>query len=432
MMDLNKNIGKNEIAGGTIAAFLNEKNKVVYLLKKLHDEGANIIVESCRKFAADTQQNCLDFLNDNNPNLIIIENDENNNGIILFENIMSNEIAYNVPVVFFAIEDKEKHLKVLELGALDSFNDYSLESYVKIKNYIRIGKRIVNKNNLDKLTGVYTKQYGESIIRKSIAIAKDQNEMFSILLVSIDDMGNIFKKLGKGTGNEILKKCVDKLKGRMSIKDLIYRYRDYEFVITFRDKTIYEILDTALKMQEDVQQLSKDYNHNISFSGGISSLSFNAKDYEGLIAQAVETVNAAKGSGTGKVYIYETTINQDNSYRILVVEENEVIRRNLALRYKNKGYNVYEAEEFQDALTILKDNKIDVIIIEFLAFSFIWNEVKTYKNEINRNTKIIVLAAHKNEDILETALKIGADEYIHKPFSLIELDLRLQKLLGKL
>ena len=179
-------------------------------------------------------------------------------------------------------------------------------------------------------------------------------------------------------------------------------------------------------MQLKINLLSENYGNKISFSAGISSINAQVTDYYYLMNNAILSLAAAKRDGASKIYIHDSYTNESKEKNILIVDEGQSISSILVSRYKNKGYGVYRAISAENTLEILNSSIIHLLIIDFKLFT----DLMDLKNNFGLSTiKSIVLSSLKNENSLEFAFKNGVDEYIKKPFSIIELDLKVEKLL---
>lgn len=416
---------------GTIVAYLNVKKQALDMLKRLHNEGVKVLVENCKICISDLEKCISETIDKNTPYLILIEHDKDNDGILLYEKLKEEGNIENIPVVIVGDMEEELKLKAVKIGALDFISDCNSEvTYIKIKNLIEIGKIIVKMRTHDNVTGTYTKEHGENIIRKSIVIAKEEKEDFSIIMVEIDNVKEFIEKEGKEKRNDILRQCANIFKAGISIKDFVYRYEEYRFILTFRDKSITEILNIAIELQYEVRQINSKYEINISFSGGIASLNSQVTEYEELIARSLESMSTAKIDGGARTYINDLISDDENKRNILIVYEDPIIKNVMVKKYTNKGYKVYQAVDYENSLLILKDIKIELIIIEFPAITITELQIIKDIKERNRHIKIIVISLQKSEIAMQSVLKNGADEYIQKPFSIVELELRMNKLIG--
>lgn len=101
---------------------------------------------------------------------------------------------------------------------------------------------------------------------------------------------------------------------------------------------------------------------------------------------------------------------------ILIVEDEERMRKLLKDYFKNSGFNVLEAENGIEALKVFKENKIDLLILDIMMP---YMDGFTVCNEIRKNaeTPIIILTAKGEEEDKLLGYELGADDYVTKPFS---------------
>ena len=118
------------------------------------------------------------------------------------------------------------------------------------------------------------------------------------------------------------------------------------------------------------------------------------------------------------------------SKNILVVDDDKDIRELVAIYLKTEGFNVKLAENGEEALALIEKNKFDLVILDVMMPKIDGLEtlIKIRKNHI---MPIIFLTA-KNEEIdMIKGLTLGADDYIGKPFSSMELLARVKSQLRR-
>lgn len=122
-----------------------------------------------------------------------------------------------------------------------------------------------------------------------------------------------------------------------------------------------------------------------------------------------------------------------NSGTIFIVEDEKAIADTLKLNLELENYNVINAYSGSTALKLFTENKqhislvlLDVMLPEINGYDL----YKEFKN-IKTDTPIIfVTAKNQNSDKI-SGLKLGADDYLTKPFDLEELLLRIQNVLKR-
>nr|WP_319569754.1 response regulator [uncultured Draconibacterium sp.] len=117
--------------------------------------------------------------------------------------------------------------------------------------------------------------------------------------------------------------------------------------------------------------------------------------------------------------------------RILVAEDNRLILETVAHSLSREGYEVIKAEDGKDCLTKLESNEVDMLITDLYMPNLNGLEVISKLHEFYKKLiPVMVLSAAGAEESVMKAFDLGADDYMVKPFSLIELNMRVKRLLS--
>ncbi|OBT06651.1 phosphate regulon transcriptional regulatory protein PhoB [Vibrio sp. UCD-FRSSP16_10] len=121
------------------------------------------------------------------------------------------------------------------------------------------------------------------------------------------------------------------------------------------------------------------------------------------------------------------------SRRILVVEDEAPIREMLCFVLEQKGYETVEAEDYDTAISMLKEPFPDLILLDWMLPGGTGiNFIKHLKREeMTRNIPVVMLTARGEEEDKVKGLEVGADDYITKPFSPKELVARLKAVIRR-
>lgn len=115
---------------------------------------------------------------------------------------------------------------------------------------------------------------------------------------------------------------------------------------------------------------------------------------------------------------------------ILIVDDEREIRDLIEIYLKNEGYNVLKATEGLEALKILNENQIYLIILDIMMPKMDGIQA-CMKIREEKNMPIIMLSA-KSQDLDKiTGLSVGADDYMVKPFNPMELIARVKSQLRR-
>ena len=117
--------------------------------------------------------------------------------------------------------------------------------------------------------------------------------------------------------------------------------------------------------------------------------------------------------------------------RILVAEDNRLILETVAHSLSREGYEIIKAEDGKDCLAKLESNEVDLLITDLYMPNLNGLEVISKLNETGKKQiPVMVLSAAGAEESVMKAFDLGADDYMVKPFSLIELTIRVKRLLA--
>jgi two-component system, OmpR family, KDP operon response regulator KdpE len=113
------------------------------------------------------------------------------------------------------------------------------------------------------------------------------------------------------------------------------------------------------------------------------------------------------------------------SQRVLVVDDENAIRRYLRAALSAQGFAIYEAANGQEAINAVISNHPDIIILDLGLPDFDGIEVTRRLREWSQ-TPIIILSVREAENDKIAALDAGADDYLTKPFGTGELMARMR------
>lgn len=117
-------------------------------------------------------------------------------------------------------------------------------------------------------------------------------------------------------------------------------------------------------------------------------------------------------------------------YKVLIVDDEDEIREAIEIYLKNEGITVFKAKDGIDALMLLEDHDIHLIIMDIMMPKM--DGIKaTFKIRENKNIPIIMLSAKSEDTDKILGLNIGADDYVTKPFNMLELVARVKSQLRR-
>lgn len=117
--------------------------------------------------------------------------------------------------------------------------------------------------------------------------------------------------------------------------------------------------------------------------------------------------------------------------KILIVEDEEIIRLGLKDNFELENYVVETAGDGEEAIAKADSYLPDLVILDLMIPKKSGFEVCRYIRKKHPDTYIIMLTAKTEETSKVTGLEMGADDYVTKPFSILELLARVKAFLRR-
>ncbi len=116
---------------------------------------------------------------------------------------------------------------------------------------------------------------------------------------------------------------------------------------------------------------------------------------------------------------------------ILVVEDDLSLREGLAMNFRRKGYRVLVAEDGDEGMSMAFETQPDLIVLDIMMPGFSGLDILDELRSREVDTPVLVLSARSRLEQRVEGLKLGADDYLPKPFELPELMARVGALLRR-
>ncbi len=118
-------------------------------------------------------------------------------------------------------------------------------------------------------------------------------------------------------------------------------------------------------------------------------------------------------------------------FLIAVIEDDESVRKGLVMNLELEGFRVITAKDGDKGVALVKDHKPDLIILDVMMPRKDGLQACRELRMAGISTPLILLTARSGEVDKVLGLELGADDYIAKPFGILELVARVKALLRR-
>lgn len=370
-------------------------------------------------------------------------------GFQILQEIQEHNEKHFIPTIMISIKNnKQIRIEAYRKGADDFFNKpIDIQEFVaKIDRHLQ-RKRIFDQSVLiDELTQVYNRKYLAESMPRFFQELKRNKQFFSICIVDIDLFKKINDTYGHFIGDQVLKDFAQYLQKSIRSSDMICRFGGEEFVIVFPKATCEEAksrLNELMKGFAKIIFTHRGRSFSITFSAGVFMVHDESVTMEEAFKRADSALYKAKSQGRSRVECYqaENDSYQKNVLNISVIDDDIIIRNVLdqilkSLRPEHVDLNI---KVFENGPSFLQSQHAKEDVNHFLILDGVMpimdglevlRKVKQGRNAHRYN--VLMLTGRKSKEEIEHALKLGADDYVTKPFSIPDLRVRIERMLYRM
>jgi two-component system, cell cycle response regulator len=384
------------------------------------------------------------------PDCLIIDvNLPTKNGFQILEDIQRHNKQKFIPKIMISTDlTRETRLNAYKMGADDFIpKPIDLEEFI-----IRVERQLQRKQIfdqsvlLDELTQVYNRRFLIEVFGRSIKELIRTKNPFTVALLDLDHFKSINDQYGHIMGDKVLAKFAQFLKDNIRSFDYVFRYGGEEFVVLFansNDLETVDILTRLLNKFSEIEFKSGSELFRVKFSGGVFVVNDPNISMSNALNSADEALYKAKEQGRAKVVSSNNIVPGLIKQKLIVslVEDDAIVRTMLekVLQYMKFDHVELDIQAFEDGLKFFESNRHEEKGEHFLILDGVMpvmdgleilQRVKQGKNRDRMN--VLMLTARKSENDIARALKLGADDYVTKPFSITELQARIQRLIQRM
>ncbi|OAB42122.1 response regulator transcription factor [Paenibacillus glacialis] len=117
--------------------------------------------------------------------------------------------------------------------------------------------------------------------------------------------------------------------------------------------------------------------------------------------------------------------------KIVIADDDAYIRELIALFLRNEGFEILEARDGAEALAIVENSQIDLVILDIMMPQLDGWELCKEIRRIDLNIPILMVTAKGESAQKVKGFQLGTDDYVTKPFDPLELVMRVKALLKR-
>ncbi|OXT17145.1 diguanylate cyclase [Bacillus sp. OG2] len=395
-------------------------------------------------------EKAVDQFFDMNPDCLIIDvNLPGKSGFHVLEDIQKHTNKKFIPKLMISImNDRETRIKAYRLGADDFISKpIDLEEFlIKVERHLD-RKQIFDQSVLiDELTQVYNRRFLKDSLKRYLKELERSNQYFSIAVLDLDHFKQVNDMYGHPAGDRILSEFAQYLKDHVRIGDIVFRYGGEEFILLLprtNDHDSKEVVSRLLSGFSSRTFIEGGAELKMTFSAGV----YMVHDPSATVAEAIKTADQAlyeaKRNGRARVESANKLIG-GHSRKVLnvsVIDDDAIIRTMLMkiLQSMEFEHTSLDIQVYEDGQKFLQSGRMEQKGEHFLILDGIMpvmdgTEVlqKVKENRNASRVHVLMLTGRKTEYDIARALKLGADDYVTKPFSITELQARIQRLIQRM
>lgn len=120
-------------------------------------------------------------------------------------------------------------------------------------------------------------------------------------------------------------------------------------------------------------------------------------------------------------------------HRIVIAEDDELLQQLLEHKLSKHGYVVTKAHDGEGALELAQRTRPDLVVLDMMMPALDGAEVlrRLQSDPSTRSIPVIVLSARNQQEDIVSALRLGASDYVVKPFMPAEFLARVERMLAR-
>lgn len=367
--------------------------------------------------------------------LILPDGDGRN---LLLDLRISNRFA-NIPIVVLSSKGLSASSECYALGA-DLYFEKPLNSVVPLVT--AVSKRLLQKerseqaSQRDFLTGLLNRGAFHEIYAKEHELAQRKGLPLTLAELDMDHFKQINDIYGHAMGDLVLQKVSEILKYTLRPSDFIARWGGEEMAILMPATDQTEALLALQKCQKELLQqvfeTEEKLSFHVTFSAGVYQVT-SADSINSAMINADRLLYQAKKAGRNRLMSDRDVLSESVVLpKIMIVEDDPCLITILRNRFESR-FQLAIYTEGGGALQALQHTPVDLVLLDLQLPDMTGFDIlsQVRKKYTPHELPVIIMTAQNNQQNVLNAFNMGANDYIPKPFSPLELEVHMQRFIKR-
>ncbi|MCA1065120.1 diguanylate cyclase [Rossellomorea sp. AcN35-11] len=373
---------------------------------------------------------------------------EGTNGFEVLEFFKKKLKQQFIPTIMVSAEDsKEVRMKSYQMGADDFIGKpFEVDEFiVRVERQMERKRQIEELVLIDELTLVYNRKYLSQAYAQVKSGWSRMEDSYCVAVIDIDHFKQVNDKYGHLTGDRVLKQFAAYLKSETRMQDIVFRFGGEEFVILLPNTSIKKSFALVDEIREGFSRyvFGTDPAFSCTFSAGVAEIADPTKPFETWLKLADNALYEAKSNGRNLVKMDGNASEHapHKWMKIGIVDDDPIIRtvmKDIVSKLPSEQHTQYDIQTFKDGADFIGSDWHEgspcLVILDGVMPKMDGLEVleQLRKRRDTDRYKVLMLTSRKSERDISRSLQLGADDYMTKPFKLLELEARIGQMLKRM